>query len=218
MIEAHELRIVFGRTLALDSIDIRLGPGITGLFGQNGSGKTTLLRTLAGLMTPTSGTVALDGADPRSSDESVRGAIGFVGHASGLYGRLTVAENLQLFGRLHGTPAARTEEIIETLDLRRWARTRAGDLSAGLARKAAVARALLHEPRFLFLDEPYANLDDDASMIVSNAIAAWRGPDRFGLIATHGAKRVKAYADGGVILGHGRVVTQGIYVHEEVGA
>ncbi|MEA2432870.1 MAG: heme exporter protein [Actinomycetota bacterium] len=215
MIEAKSLRVQFGRTLALDSVDIRLGPGITGLFGQNGSGKTTLLRTLAGLQRPTTGEVTLDGSSPRDPDERVRGSIGYVGHPSGLYTRLTVAENLGLFAKLHGISVTRPSEMIELLDLGRWANTSAGDLSAGLSRRTAVARALLHEPRFLFLDEPYANLDDDAAQIVSDAIVAWRSDDRYALIATHGAKRVKAYADGGLILKRGRVSTQGIYVHEE---
>jgi ABC-2 type transport system ATP-binding protein len=218
VIEARALRVQFGRTLALDSVDIAVGPGITGLFGQNGSGKTTLLRAFVGLLRPTSGTVSLDGAKPRDLDERVRGNVGYAGHNNGLYGGLTVSENLALFARLHGKSDERLATIIDALDLGRWARTRAGELSAGLGRRAAVARALLHEPRFLFLDEPYANLDDDASAIVSNAIVSWRAPDRYALIATHGAKRVKAYADGGVILKHGRVVTQGIYVREEVKA
>jgi ABC-type multidrug transport system ATPase subunit len=215
MIELSNVRVQFGRTLALDGVDLRLGPGITGLFGQNSSGKTTLLRAIAGLQRPTEGMVTLDGSNPRDPDESIRGAIGYAGHASGLYARLTVAENLELFGRLHGTKIERTGEMIEQLELQRWANTRAADLSAGLSRRTAVARALLHDPRYLLLDEPYANLDDEAAAVVSAAIVSWRRPDRFAVVASHGAKRVKAYADSGIVLQRGRVITHGIYVREE---
>jgi ABC-type multidrug transport system ATPase subunit len=84
-------------------------------------------------------------------------------------------------------------------------------LSAGYRRRAAVARALLHEPELLLLDEPYANLDDEAADLVSAAVVAWRRPGRVAVIATHGAKKVKAYADVGLILQHGHLLKQGTY-------
>jgi heme ABC exporter ATP-binding subunit CcmA len=201
--------VVFGRTIALNSLDLRIEPGITGLFGQNGSGKSTLLRTIAGLIKPTNGTIQI--GNEAQDREAARGVLGFAGHESGLYPRLTLQENLQLFARLYGKSDERIDSTIEQLDLQEQKDVQVGSLSAGTKRRAAVARALLHEPTVLLLDEPYANLDDDSSERVSEAIRAWSKADRTAVIATHGAKKVKAYATAGIILQRGRVVTQGVY-------
>ena len=215
MISVAALTVAFGRTIALDGIDLEVAAGITGLFGPNGSGKSTLLRVIAGLQRPTSGTVAVEGRSLSLRDESLRRRIGYSGHAAGLYPHLTVAENLELFARLYGAPATRAEDALAAVGLSARARTYAGELSAGLKRRASVARALVHDPDVLLLDEPYANLDDDASEMVSAAVQEWYAPGRVALIATHGAKKVKAYADGGVILRDGRVVVAGKYGSRE---
>lgn len=211
MIEAQGVTVVFGRTIALDSLDLKIEPGITGLFGQNGSGKSTLLRTIAGLIKPTSGSVHIDGSPLSRANEGARAGLGFAGHEAGLYPRLTVTENLALFARLYGAATERVGATIDDLGLRDQQDTPVGALSAGMKRRAAVARALLHDPDILLLDEPYANLDDEASEMVSEAVMRWSGPTKTALIATHGAKKVKAYASAGIILQRGRVVTQGIY-------
>ena len=211
-IDVQDLGVNFGRTAALRDVTMEVPEGITGLFGPNASGKTTLLRVLAGLLRPTTGTVQLFGRPLTTRDESLRARIGYAGHRSGLYGRLSVVENLTLFERLYGIDGqGRASLLVEQLDLGERASTAVTDLSAGYRRRAAVARALLHEPDLLLLDEPYANLDDEASERVSNAITSWRAPGRCALIATHGAKKVKQYADGGLILKHGRVIRQGTY-------
>jgi heme ABC exporter ATP-binding subunit CcmA len=215
MISTSSLRVVFHRTVALHDLDLSIGPGVTGLFGQNGSGKTTLLRVLAGLLRPSSGSVALEGVAPSRAPEELRRSIGYVGHRSGLYGRLTIVENLQLFARLYDVVDERIDEVVTTLGLGGRADSRVSDLSSGWKRRAAVARAILHEPRFLFLDEPYANLDDDASALVSRAVAGWNSAERVALVATHGAKRVKPYAVAGIILRDGRIVTEGSYAGAE---
>jgi heme exporter protein A len=215
VIEVKALTIAFGRTVALNDVSLEIGPGVFGLFGQNGSGKSTLLRAIAGLIRPTYGQVIGGGRRVNLSDETFRRMIGFAGHESGLYGRLTVAENLRLFGSLYGVSADRVVEVIGSLDLDRFAAVRVEALSAGTARRASVARALLHEPPILLLDEPYANLDDDAAALVSAAVEPWKSDARVALIATHGAKRVKAFANGGIILRDGRLVMQGRYDHPE---
>lgn len=215
MISIRGLRVTYRKTVALDDLDLEIGPGVTGLFGQNGSGKTTLLRTLAGLLRPAAGDVRLQGHDPAGAPEEVRRHIGYAGHRSGLYGRLTIVENLRLFARLYDATLGRVDDVITLLGLGGRADVRVDDLSSGWRRRAAVGRAILHEPRFLFLDEPYANLDDDASALVSRAVAAWNNSDRVAVVATHGAKRVKPYAVAGVILGNGRVVTEGTYAGAE---
>lgn len=211
MIEIKDVTVVFGRTLALNRVDLEIGPGITGLFGQNGSGKSTLLRAIAGLIKPTKGAVLIDGRERARSDERSRAVLGFAGHESGLYARLTLQENLELFATLYGTVGAGVELILERLGLRALADVPVGSLSAGMKRRAAVARALLHDPEVLLLDEPYANLDDEASEAVSSAIREWSGPHKTAVIATHGAKRVKAYASAGVILQRGEVSSHGTY-------
>lgn len=211
MISAASLTVAFGRTIALDGVDLDVAAGITGLFGPNGSGKSTLLRVIAGLQRPTSGSVAVEGQPPSLRDESFRRRIGYSGHAAGLYSRLTVAENLELFAGLYGAPAARVDDALAAVGLSGRASTYAGDLSAGLKRRASVARAIVHDPDVLLLDEPYANLDDDASEMLSTAVKEWCAPGKVALIATHGAKKVKAYADGGIILRDGRVVVAGRY-------
>jgi heme ABC exporter ATP-binding subunit CcmA len=215
MIRAENLTVFYGRTRALDAIDLEVGEGIFGLFGANGSGKSTLLRVTAGLLHPTSGRVTVNGHSPRTRSEAVRRAVGYVGHEAGLYPHLTVAENLGLFAQLHGASGSRVNEMLEAVGLGDRGGTLAADLSAGFKRRASVARALIHEPAILLLDEPFANLDDDASALVSEAVRAWRAPGRVCIIATHGAKIVKAFADGGVILKRGRVVTSGRYQRAE---
>jgi heme ABC exporter ATP-binding subunit CcmA len=205
LIAVDDLRVVFGRTVALDAIDVELGPGIVGLFGPNASGKSTFLRVVAGLLAPARGDIRVAGVVPRASDESFRRQIGYVGHLSGLYEWLTVEENLHLFAQLYGAAAERVVHGIDSLQLGLFAAAPVGSLSAGTKRRVAVARALLHEPRVLLLDEPYANLDDDAAELVSAAVTAWRAPDRIAVIATHGAKRVRAFADSGIVLQRGRL-------------
>jgi heme ABC exporter ATP-binding subunit CcmA len=214
MIETRGLTVVFGRTTAIDSLDLKLTQGVTGLFGANGSGKSTLLRVIAGLLRPSRGSVSLFGVASTDVDEDFRRNIGYAGHEPGLYERLTVSENLEFFARMYGVRSARIPDVIQQLGLTDRAATRVDALSAGYLRRAAVARALVHDPALLLLDEPYANLDDDASALVSAAVTRWRDGgtgDRVAIVATHGAKKVKAYADAGVILQRGRLVRHGAY-------
>ena len=207
MIRIDGLRVLYGRTLALESVTLDLADGVIGLFGQNGSGKSTLLKVIAGFVRPSRGAVTHEGAPVRLRDEAGRRIVGYAGHEPGLYGRLTVRENLDLFARLYGTSEGKPGELLDALDVADRASTRVDALSAGLKRRVSVARALLHDPAVLLLDEPYANLDDDAAERVSQAIRAWRRPGRVALIATHGAKRVKEFADAAIILKQARVVS-----------
>ena len=207
MIELDDVRVMYGRTLALDSISLDLRDGVTGLFGQNGSGKSTLLKVIAGFVRPTHGDVRSGERPVRLGDEEWRRILGYAGHEPGLYGRLTVIENLELFARLYGTSPARAAELLEALDIADRRDSRVDALSAGLKRRVSVARALLHEPSVLLLDEPYANLDDDAADRVSEVVRDWRKPGRIALIATHGAKRVKEFADAAIILKQAHVVS-----------
>jgi len=211
VIELRGLTVAFGRTVAVNDLTLDIDQGVCGVFGQNGSGKSTLLRCVAGLLRPARGLIAIDGDPVNLSDEAFRRQVGFAGHEPGLYRRLTVMENLRLFGSLYGVGATRIDEVVANLDLARFSDTRVEALSAGTRRRAAVARALLHEPRILLLDEPYANVDEDAAELISSAVRPWRSNGRVALIATHGAKKVKAFANAGLILRDGRSVMHGRY-------
>jgi heme exporter protein A len=215
VIRVEGLRVAFGRTIALDSLDLTLGDGIFGVFGPNGAGKSTLLRVLAGLLRPSRGQIWLDGQPLAISDEALRRRIGYVGHEPGLYENLSLSENLRLFAHLYGVAGSRVDEVIEALGLNEKAAVPTAQLSAGWQRRAAVARATLHDPDLLLLDEPYANLDDHAAELVGRAIQARRGPSRLTLVATHGARKLKAFADGGVMLRRGSLLTQGRYRQPE---
>ncbi len=207
MISIRDLEVTFGRTIALAGVRLEIHPGITGLFGPNAAGKSTLLRVLAGLQEITHGEVLWDDGPVSLRDEAFRHSVGYVGHDAGLYGDLTVHENLELFAGLYGQTPADVTRVVERLDLEALMATRVRALSAGFRRRVAVARALVHDPRLLLLDEPYANLDDDAAELVSSAVTDWWSDGRHALVASHGAKRVKAFADGSIILQHGRVVS-----------
>ena len=213
MITVEGLTVAFGRTIALDEVDVHIEEGVTGIFGPNGSGKSTLLRAIAGLVRPTEGRVAIDDNDG-PFDESLRRRIGYAGHNSGLYGRLTLAENLQLFASLSGADHGRIGLVVESLRLEELTSRPVSEMSAGSKRRAAVARALLHDPDFLLLDEPYANVDDAAAGAISEAISGWKREGKTALVATHGAKKVKAYADGGLILQRGRLIRAGRYTSD----
>lgn len=207
MICIRDVRVLFGRTIALDRVDLDIGAGVTGLFGPNGSGKSTLLRVIAGLQRPARGTVSIGGAEHQDGAESLRRRLGYAGHEPGLYGRLSVRENLELFGTLCGAPEGNVEATLAAVGLAERADARVDELSAGLQRRAAIARAMVHEPDILLLDEPFATLDDDAAELVVAAIRTWSGPGRTAVIATHGAKRLKSFADGSVVLRRGLIAS-----------
>jgi heme ABC exporter ATP-binding subunit CcmA len=211
MIVLEHVTVTYGRTVALDDVDVRVEDGITGLFGQNASGKSTMLRAIAGLVRPLSGRVTIDDVPVVGAAEEIRRRVGYAGHESGLYPRLSVRENLVLFARLQGASPARAEDLVERLGLGPYASTLVTALSAGYKRRAAIARALVHDPEVLLLDEPYANLDDDAASLVSGVVTEWRVPGKCALVASHGAKKVKAYADAGIILKHGRIAVSSAY-------
>ncbi len=203
MIELRGVTVAYGRTLALRDVDAAVETGVTGVFGPNGSGKSTLLRIAAGLLKPSSGEVLVDGRRFSARDEAQRGMVGYAGHDSGLYPALTVRENVALFAHLHGAPRSNVDRVVASVGLADRKETRVAELSAGLKKRAALARAIVHEPRVLILDEPYANLDDEAADLVTATIENWRAPGRTALIATHGAKRLKSYADASLVLRRG---------------
>jgi heme exporter protein A len=213
LIELENLTVRYGRTIALHGIDLKLEPGVVGVFGQNGSGKSTLLRTIAGLLRPATGSVTFQGRPVTSADEGWRRRIGYAGHQPGLYEELSVRENLELFARLNSAESGSVNQTIDAVGLKDRADDRVSSLSAGLQRRVGVARAIVHRPQVLLLDEPYANLDEDAAERITAIVRSWSTGDRLALVATHGAKRLKAFADRGLVLSQGVVATFRVYEH-----
>lgn len=218
MIEALHLRKAFGSRLrqvvAVDGVGFRAADGeITGLLGPNGAGKTTTLRMLYTLMQPDSGGVLVDGLDPAKDAAGVRRRLGVLPDARGLYKRLTARENIAYFGRLHGlTEAAieaRTSELIATLDMADFADRRAEGYSQGQRTRTAIARALVHDPRNVLLDEPTNGLDVMSTRSMRTFLRKLRDEGRCVLFSSHIMQEVAALCDRIVVIARGRVVADG---------
>jgi ABC-2 type transport system ATP-binding protein len=190
MVRATGLGRRFGDLWAIRHMDLEVHRGeVLGLLGPNGAGKTTTVRLLAALIEPTEGTATVDGLDVRQRPDDVRARVGILTETPGLYEKLSATANLDFFGRLYGLdPATRAERIERYLRLfSLWDRRddAAGGFSKGMKQKLAIARALLHEPSVVFLDEPTAALDPEAAYIVREAIEAIRRSGRTIVLATH---------------------------------
>lgn len=170
------------------SLDIPAG-SIFGFMGPNGSGKSTTIKMLCGLVTPTTGTATLDGLDIATQTPAVRHAIGYMSQSFSLYGDLTALENLEFYGRAYGLGsqrrAARINEVIALTGLQRFARQAAATLSGGWKQRLALASALLHEPRILFLDEPTAGIDPVARRDLWDLLFSLAGAGVTLFVTTH---------------------------------
>lgn len=214
MLEAVRLSRRYGWRWALEDVDLTLKRGRRlAILGANGSGKTTLLRILAGLLRPTNGEVKLDGM-PISAEN--RSRIGLLSHESLLYPALTLRENLEYFGKLfhlpHDAITARIKRLAETLGLQKRVDDPVGVLSQGLRQRAAMARAMLHEPELFLLDEPFAGLDAGAAARLENTLRGLSGEGQGGserrtlILTTHDVSRALALSDEVVVLANGKMV------------
>ncbi|HYI20546.1 MAG TPA: heme ABC exporter ATP-binding protein CcmA [Solirubrobacteraceae bacterium] len=190
-VEVAALGRAYGERVVLRDLAFRLPAGATmAVFGANGAGKTTLLRILAGLLRPHAGeTTVLGAALPREAWK-VRGRIGLLGHEPLLYRDLTVRENLRFHARLHGVAEDRAAELVERVGLAGRDDEPVRTLSRGMAQRAAICRAVLHEPELLLLDEPLANLDPGGAAAVDPLL---HGPAR--VLISHDAQDGLAAAD-----------------------
>ncbi|MCW3022288.1 MAG: ccmA [Conexibacter sp.] len=178
-VELEGLTRRYGDREALSDVSLTLPAGQTlVVFGPNGAGKTTLLRVLATLLRPHAGSTRILGHALPGEGWAVRGRVGFLGHASLLYRDLTARENLRFHARLHGAPHERVEALLDAVGLRARADDPVHTYSRGMVQRAAVARAVLHDPELLLLDEPTANLDPHAAELVDPLIGASSGRTR----------------------------------------
>jgi ABC-2 type transport system ATP-binding protein len=211
MIRAIGLGRRFGDPWAIRNVDLEVPRGeVLGLLGPNGAGKTTTVRLLTALIEPTEGTATVDGLDVRTQADGVRERVGILTETPGLYEKLSAWANLEFFGRLYGVDAtARAERIERYLRLfSLWDRRDdpAGLYSKGMKQKLAIARALLHEPAVVFLDEPTAALDPEAAFIVREAIEGLRRAGRTIVLATHNLDEANRLCDRVAFVRGGRLL------------
>ena len=218
MIRVEGLRKTFttrtGPVTAVDGISFDAADGqITGLLGPNGAGKTTTLRMLYTLMKPDSGHVLVDGIDAAREPTRVRERLGVLPDARGIYKRLTARENIAYFGALHGIDeaslAARTERLVNALEMRDFIDRRAEGFSQGQRTKTAIARALVHDPRNVLLDEPTNGLDVMTTRSLRNFLLGLRDEGCCVLLSSHIMQEVARLCDRIVVIAHGRVVADG---------
>ncbi len=194
----------YGERAALRDVTLELAAGQTlVVFGPNGAGKTTLLRMLATLLRPHAGEVRVLGSSLPDDGYAVRGRIGFLGHEPLLYRELTGRENLRFHARLHGVCVERVETVLEAVGMTARADDPVAELSRGMVQRLAVARAVLHEPELLLLDEPSANLDPAAVAQVQPLIGRASGATR--VLTSHDPAGGLSGADVALGLKGGRV-------------
>ena len=214
MIAATDLKKYFGAVAAVDGVTFTAGDGqVTGLLGPNGAGKTTTLRMLYGVMRPDAGTIEVDHVDATKHPRDAQARLGVLPDIAGLYPRLTAREQVRYYGELHGLESGlleeRTTELLRTLDLMHLADRRSAGYSHGERTKVAIARALVHEPQNVLLDEPTNGLDVMSTRAVRAIIRRLKAEGRCVLFSSHVMQEVSALCDSIVVIASGRVVAHG---------
>lgn len=206
MFAARRVTKLFGRVPVLKELDLELEPGRCHvLFGRNGAGKSTFLRIAATLLRPTSGELFYDGQELQSHGSAIRDRLGFVSHQSFVYAELTVRENLEFYGELYGR-SRDVDELLEWSDLTLRQHSPARSLSRGMQQRLTIARALLHEPKLLLLDEPFTGLDVLSGDKLHALLTDIKGSDTTIALATHDIERGVALADRILLMEAGRIV------------
>lgn len=209
MIEIDGLYKAFGPRYALRGIDLTIAEGeFVTLFGPNGAGKTTLLKILATLTRPTRGAVRLQGHPLTGDWTEARRHLGLVSHQSFLYTDLSAEENLRFYARLFDVrnADARIQELLDAVGLRARARDLVRTYSRGMLQRLSIARALLHDPSILLLDEPYTGLDEAAADRFTKLLAETGRADRTVLMTTHNLEQGLALCDRAIVLDRGKIV------------
>jgi heme exporter protein A len=207
-VEVAGVTRMFGRRRAVDGVDLALEPAdCLALFGPNGAGKTTLLRLIAGLLKPTSGSVRV-GQRTLRDDPSARGQIGLISHQSMLYGALTARENVEFAARLYGVGDARSAATaaLDRMRIADRANTQVRSLSRGLQQRVSIARAIVHEPTVVLLDEPYTGLDAAGGAALTDMLQALRASGASLLLVTHNVEEGLAVATQAAVMLNGKII------------
>jgi ABC-2 type transport system ATP-binding protein len=212
-ISIHSLTKSYGDLTALDSFDLAVEQGsIFGLLGPNGAGKTTLIRILTTLMRQSGGDAAIEGLDTRHEGRAIRSMIGVVSQENSLDRYLTARENLELHARLHGMErrlyAPRIDELLELMGLSGRQKDFPDTFSGGMQRRLVIARALVHQPAVLFLDEPTTGLDPQSRRAVWEYIRSLAGSMTI-FLTTHYLEEAEQLCDRIAIMDHGRLIAIG---------
>jgi len=214
MIEVQNLSKSFGDVKAVQDISFRMNDGeITGLLGPNGAGKTTTLRMLYSLLPPDSGTIRIDGLDPIRNGMEIKRTLGVVPDGRGLYKRLTARENIAYYGELHGMSKAlireRTDELAETLNMQDFIDRKTDGFSQGQKVKVAIARAMVHRPQTVMMDEPSNGLDVMTTRALRGYIQDLKAQGHSVVLSTHIMQEVAALCDRIIIIAGGRIAADG---------
>ena len=214
MIEVKDLYKSFGKVKAVSGISFTARDGqITGLLGPNGAGKTTTLRMLYSLLPPDSGQILIDGLDPTRDSLAIKRTLGVVPDSRGLYTRLTARENIRYYGQMQGMKNARLEQrindLVHTLDMGDFIDRRTEGFSQGQRVKVAIARAVVHEPKTVLLDEPSNGLDVMSTRALREYILSLKAAGLCVVLSTHIMQEVAALCDRIVIIAKGKVAADG---------
>ena len=214
MIETNDLSKQFHNFWAVDGINLNVEAGqILALLGQNGAGKTTTVRMLTALLRPTRGWARIAGYDVVKNGNDVRASVGVLTEQHGLYMRMTAHEYLDFFGEVYGlAPSARksrSDNLLEYYGLIDAAHRRIGEYSKGMRQKLALARAMMHDPGVLLLDEPTSAMDPESARLVRDEIARLKSSRRTIIICSHNLTEVEALADKIAIIYQGKILIMG---------
>ncbi len=211
MIEAKAIVKRYGRRSVLNGLDLKVQDGeIVALLGPNGAGKTTLLRVMSTLAEPTEGDVLIDDKSVYANPVVARRSIGMVGHSTYTYDDLTALENLKFYWSLNGLPRDGFDEagkaLLRRVGLAHRMNDRVSVFSKGMRQRLTIARAVMHSPRVLLLDEPFSSLDESGNEILSRMLIEEKARGCSIVIVTHDPNKIRGFADRAVILSKGRIV------------
>jgi ABC-2 type transport system ATP-binding protein len=214
MIVAENLHKKFDDFVAVDSVSLDVAPGeVLALLGPNGAGKTTTVRMLTSLLPPTSGRASVAGFDVVAQPRHVHSSVGVLTENHGLYNRMPAAEYLQFFGQIYGMSAEdrknRCAVLLKRFGLEESANRRIGEFSKGMRQKLALARAMMHDPSVLLLDEPTSAMDPESARLVRDMIKDLKSNRRTILICTHNLAEAEELADRIAIIRRGKIIASG---------
>lgn len=209
IIEVKSVVKKFGSLVALNGVSLSIAEGESfALLGPNGAGKTTLIQILSALIRPTSGTVKVAGYDVKEDAEEIKKIMGVVSHSSFLYEELTARENLEFYAGLYGAKSSRADELLKEVNLQSRGEDFVATFSRGMKQRLAIARALLHEPRILLLDEPSTGLDASGRAEFYETLRRLHSQGATVVLTTHLLEEAKLLCDRAVLIRKGEVVKE----------